>query len=66
MEALEAEADRRGLHLLVLDTAVGHGAEELYVGLGYQRLGVVPQYARTPDGKLHSTAFFYKELRHVV
>lgn len=62
MAALEAEALRLGRTTLVLDTRQGDPSEHLYTGLGYIKAGVVPQYARSADGTLHTTAFFYKLL----
>jgi RimJ/RimL family protein N-acetyltransferase len=47
--------------VLVLDTA-NSTAERLYERLGWQRVGVVPDYAYMPDGALCSTTFFYKAL----
>lgn len=62
MDALEIEARRRGISLLVLDTAVGEYAEQFYLKLGYVRAGEIPRYALFPDGRFCSTAIFYKEL----
>ena len=62
MAAVEEEALRQGLSLLVLDTRQGDVAERLYRRLGWQEAGVVPRYARGADGDLHATVFFYKEL----
>ena len=49
-----------GLTLLVLDTVTGGDAERLYARLGWERVGVIPNYALTPDGELCSTTYFYK------
>ncbi|HSD83968.1 MAG TPA: GNAT family N-acetyltransferase, partial [Anaerolineae bacterium] len=62
MEAIEHEARQRGLTLLVLDTIEGELAEQLYLKLGYVRVGEVPNYASFPDGRLWATVIFYKEL----
>lgn len=62
MTAVEEEARRQGLTLLVLDTRHGDLAEGLYRKLGWQEAGVVPRYARGADGALHATVFFYKEI----
>jgi acetyltransferase len=56
----EARALRRGL--LFLDTEAGSGAEHLYQGFGYTRVGEVPDYACTPGGTWHPTAIYYKSL----
>jgi hypothetical protein len=45
----------------VLDTA-SDTAERLYERLGWQRVGVVPDYALMPDGELCATTFFYKHV----
>jgi len=61
MEALEAEARRRSLTLLTLDTA-SKAAERVYEGLGYTRAGVIPGYALWPEGGLCDTTLFWKSL----
>lgn len=62
MQHIEAEARAAGRTLLVLDTQTGEPAEELYVQLGYARTGVVPAYARFPNGRLGATTFMHKLL----
>jgi GNAT superfamily N-acetyltransferase len=62
MEAVEDAARHAGKTLLVLDTVTGDDAERLYQRLGWTRLGVIPNYALYPDGRLCDTTFFYKEL----
>lgn len=62
MLAAEDEARRCGRHVLVLDTAVDGGAEPLYEGLGWQRVGTVPHYALMPDGAPCATCYYYKHL----
>jgi GNAT superfamily N-acetyltransferase len=61
MEAAEDAARDQGRSVLVLDTANGT-AERLYERLGWQRVGVVPDYAYLPEGGLCGTTFFYKHL----
>jgi len=61
MERAEAEAKARGRTLLVLDTA-GAEAERLYVRTGWQRVGVVPDYAMWPGGGFCDTTFFWKKI----
>ena len=61
MEAVEEAAREQGRRVLVLDTA-SDTAERLYERLGWQRAGVVPDYALLPDGGLCATTFFYKRL----
>lgn len=63
MNAIEAEALTAGRTTLVLDTRAGDPSEALYARLGYQRAGIIPEYARSTDGKLHPTAFMYKLLK---
>ena len=61
MERAEREAKARGRTLLVLDTASGD-AERLYDRGGWQRVGVVPDYALWPGGGFCDTTFFWKKL----
>jgi GNAT superfamily N-acetyltransferase len=61
MDAVEGEAREQGRRVLVLDTASAT-AERLYERLGWQRVGVVPDYALMPDGELCATVFFYKHV----
>jgi GNAT superfamily N-acetyltransferase len=51
-----------GWTLLVLDTA-SDDAERLYARQGWQRLGVIPDYALLPGGGLCPTTVFFKALR---
>lgn len=62
MRAAEDAALAAGRTLLVLDTVTGSDAERLYQRLGWSRVGVVPDYALWPDGRLCDTTFFYKRL----
>lgn len=62
MQAAETEAAQRGRNLLVLDTATGEPAEALYEKLGWQRSGVIPDYALFPDGRSCDTTVFYKRI----
>jgi GNAT superfamily N-acetyltransferase len=50
-----------GKSLLVLDTASG-AAERLYAALGWQRCGVIPDYALLPNGGFCDTTYFYRRL----
>jgi GNAT superfamily N-acetyltransferase len=61
MRAAEDEAADAGRSLLVLDTA-SDVAERLYERLGWQRVGVIPDYALWPDGGLVPTTIFYKRI----
>ena len=62
MQAIEAAAREAGRTLLVLDTVTGSDAERLYARLGWQRCGVIPNYALWPQGGPCSTTVFYREL----
>jgi len=59
--AAEESALRAGKTLLVLDTASAD-AERLYERQGWQRCGVIPDYALLPDGPPCATVIFYKFL----
>ena len=61
LAAAEEAALRAGRTLLVLDTA-SDDAERLYARLGWQRCGVIPDYALLPGGGLCDTTFFYRTL----
>lgn len=62
MAAVEEEAARRGRTLLVLDTATGSEAEAIYPRFGWQRVGVIPDYALWPQGGFCDTTLFYKRI----
>ena len=62
MAAVEDEAARRGRTLLVLDTATGSDAEAIYPRFGWQRVGVIPDYALWPQGGFCGTTLFYKRI----
>ena len=62
VRAAEGAARDIGKTLLVLDASTGGDAERLYQRLGWQRVGVVPDYALLPDGGMSGTTFFYRAL----
>lgn len=62
MEAAQTRAAGLGKTLLLLDTETGGLAEQLYLSLGWQEVGVVPGFALTPQGQLCATTFLYKQL----
>jgi GNAT superfamily N-acetyltransferase len=62
MREIEAVARRHARTLLVLDTVTGGDAERLYTRLGWQRVGVIPDYALWPDGRFCDTTVFYKRI----
>lgn len=63
MSRIECAALSQGRHLLVLDTPAGSQAEAVYAHLGWQRVGEIPEYDSCAEGRLHSTARYYKRLR---
>ena len=60
--AAERSALEAGKTLLVLDTA-SDDAERLYARQGWQRCGIIPNYALLPDGRPCATTYFFKSLR---
>ncbi len=64
MQQLETVALEYGFWLLVLDTELNSGAETLYKKIGFTRLGEIPEYVLSNDGKGYvATVYFYKKLR---
>ncbi len=64
LQTAEQSAIASAKSLLVLDTAVGGGAQSLYTALGYHLVGVIPNYAQYPDGSPCDTAYYYKQLTY--
>lgn len=62
MEQVEAASRSAGKTVLVLDTVTGDAAERLYIRLGWNRVGVIPNYALYPDGRLCDTTYFWKQV----
>jgi GNAT superfamily N-acetyltransferase len=62
LAAAEQGARDAGKTLLVLDTA-SDDAERLYARNGWQRCGVIPDYALWPDGEPCATTIYFKFLR---
>lgn len=62
MSALEAQARDMGRTLLVLDTHTGSPAEGIYAHWGWQTVGVIEDFAFTPDGVLAPTTIMCKRL----
>ncbi|MCX5277240.1 GNAT family N-acetyltransferase [Streptomyces virginiae] len=58
----ESAAARAGVVLLFLDTETGSGAERVYRSAGWTEAGTIPDYATDPEGRLHPTTLFYKQL----
>ena len=59
MSEVESTARSLGRTLLLMDTRKGGEAEKMCESLGYTRFGEVPKYARSGDGRLEASAFFY-------
>ena len=62
MQGAETMARECGKTLLVLDTVTGADGERLYARLGWERVGVIPDYALFPNGGLCDTTVFYRRL----
>jgi ribosomal protein S18 acetylase RimI-like enzyme len=62
MRSAEREAIERGRALLTLDTASDGGAAQFYEKLGYERAGVIPDYALKPHGGLTDTIVYWKRI----
>jgi ribosomal protein S18 acetylase RimI-like enzyme len=62
MRALLEAARASGRSLLLLDVRTGDPAERLYRTLGFVPFGRVPGHARSPDGRLADTTFYYLQL----
>ena len=60
--ALEDQARQLARTTLVLDTRHGDIAEQLYQEMGYQFVGLIPEYFLNSDRQLHATAVYYKLL----
>ncbi|MGV7206873.1 GNAT family N-acetyltransferase [Oxalobacteraceae bacterium A2-2] len=63
LHAVDRAAIELGKTVLVLDTVTGGDAERLYQRAGWQRVGVIPNYALMPDGAYCGTTFFHKQLQ---
>ena len=62
MAAAETLARERGKSHLVLDTAEEEGAASLYERLGFERAGLIPHFAFTPNGRMSGTILFWKPI----
>ncbi len=65
MRAAEDAAREAGKSVLVLDTVTGSDAERLYARVGWERVGVIPNYALWPKGGFCDTTVFYKQIAAV-
>lgn len=62
MAEVERQAQASQRTLLVLDTRTGDAASMLYRKSGYKEAGQIPLFARSSEGTLDGTTFFYKLL----
>jgi acetyltransferase len=62
MSLMEQTAKEIGLSLLVLDTRSGDVASFLYRAIDYSEVGQIPNFARSLNGELDATVYFYKQL----
>ena len=62
MESVDEASRQAGKTLLVLDTVTGDPAERLYMRLGWNKVGVIPNYALYPDGRYCDTTVFWKQV----
>jgi len=62
MRHAESQARAMGRSLLTLDTVTGGPGEQLYESLAWQKAGVIPRYAKWPDGRFCDTTVLFKEL----
>jgi ribosomal protein S18 acetylase RimI-like enzyme len=63
MGALEDAARDHDITIVWLTTHEDSDAADFYEALGYTKVGVIPNYAQRPDGKLAANSFYYRELR---
>jgi acetyltransferase len=62
MNALELSARQHKRGLLYLDTEAGSDAETFYQSLRYTKIGELPNYCQSPDGRYSPTAIYFKTL----
>jgi|SRR5580658_70855 GNAT superfamily N-acetyltransferase len=60
MERAEEASRAAGKTLLVLDSVTGGEGARLYMRLGWNVVGVIPNYALFPDGRFCDTTVFWK------
>ncbi|WP_139364868.1 GNAT family N-acetyltransferase [Sutcliffiella halmapala] len=63
MNHAEERAKQEGKTLLILDTRKGDPSNLLYSSIGFIEAGQIPNFARSSDGQLHTTVFYYKILK---
>ncbi|MGZ0714449.1 GNAT family N-acetyltransferase [Pseudomonas palleroniana] len=62
MQTLELAARQHKRGLLYLDTEAGSAAEAFYQAQRYTKLGELPDYCQSPDGRYTPTAIYFKTL----
>ncbi|KMT54098.1 GNAT family N-acetyltransferase [Pseudomonas fildesensis] len=62
MSTLELAARQHKRGLLYLDTEAGSSAEAFYQSLRYTKIGELPDYCQSPDGRYSPTAIYFKTL----
>jgi ribosomal protein S18 acetylase RimI-like enzyme len=62
MQIAEKRAKQEGISLLVLDTREGDPSNHLYTSIGFVESGRIPYYAKSANGELHATVFYYKTI----
>ncbi|WP_368505151.1 GNAT family N-acetyltransferase [Alkalihalophilus sp. As8PL] len=62
MKKAEEIAKQEGRSLIVLDTREGDASNLLYSSIGYNQAGKIPHYAKSANGELHSTVFYFKSI----
>lgn len=60
LDHVDACAENEARTLLVLDTAAGSPAEQLYQARGWARAGMIPDFARESAGGLVPTVLYYR------
>ena len=63
MAEAEATAKKLGCTMMMMDTRKGGEADLMCQSLGYESYGEVPSYARSGDGELHTTVFYYCKIK---
>ena len=63
MAEAEATAKKLGCTMMMMDTRKGGEADLMCKSLGYESYGEVPGYARSGNGELHTTVFYYCKLK---
>lgn len=63
MNAAMERAAELGKTLVTLDTRTGDSGEPLYLSVGFQVAGIIPDFALNTDGlALHGTTYMYRRL----